>query len=69
MKAQINSIMILDLIEFISCETDNSIDKKVSYLYYLKDKSIIGIYIQGDTKYVHDHNFFRKFLNQTIKSN
>lgn len=58
-KAQINLILILVLMGLVSCETDDSIDKKASsidkkasYLDYLKDKSIIGIHIQGDTKYI-----------------
>ncbi|MCF8227051.1 MAG: hypothetical protein K9J30_14330 [Bacteroidales bacterium] len=52
MKAQIKLIIFLITIGLVSCETEEPIDKNVSYLDYLKDKTIVEIYIQGDTKYI-----------------
>jgi hypothetical protein len=52
MKTPIRLLMLLVLYGLVSCETEDSITKKESYLEYLKDKSIIAINIQGDTKYI-----------------
>jgi ligand-binding sensor domain-containing protein len=52
MKTQIILLLISVLIGLASCKNDDSINKKESYLDYLKDKSIIAIHVQGDTKYI-----------------
>ena len=52
MKTQFKLSILLVLVGLISCETDDSIDKDVSYFEYLKNKTVIGIYIHGDTKYI-----------------
>lgn len=52
MNKQIKASILLVLFGLISCETNDTPEKYISYLEYLKDKTIIGIHIQGDTKYV-----------------
>jgi hypothetical protein len=52
MKTQIKLLIILVIVGVFSCEKNDSLEKDKSYLEYLKDKAIIGIYIHGETKYI-----------------
>lgn len=52
MKAQIKFLIILVIFGLLSCEKNDSLEKEKTYLEYLKDKTVIGIYIHGDTKYI-----------------
>lgn len=52
MKTQIKLLAILCVFGLFSCEKDDSLEKDKSYLEYLNDKAVIGIYIYDDTKYI-----------------
>lgn len=57
MKTRIIFFIFMVIVGLVSCETDDNVDKKVSYLDYLNDKSIIAIQIQNDTKYIFTSRF------------
>jgi len=52
MKTQMNFLLLIASAVLASCEKDDSTDRKVSYLDYLKDKAVIAIHILDDTKYI-----------------
>ena len=52
MESRIIFLALLVIFGLASCEKDDNADKKVSYLEYLNDKSIIAIQIQDNIKYI-----------------
>jgi hypothetical protein len=52
MKARIIILTLMVIVGLVSCKTDDIAVKKVSYLDYLSDKSIIAIQIQNDIIYI-----------------
>jgi len=52
MKTRITILMIIVIFGFISCEKDNNVYRNISYIDYLKDKTIVAINIVDDIKYI-----------------